>query len=73
MEAGRIGWRSASAKPVGPALPIPLTLPLFISLILPSPPFADLEPALKTVAGGSLELAQMIWYTVYFAYGILIY
>jgi hypothetical protein len=73
MEASRIEWRSASAEPVRPALPIPFNLPLFISLTLPSPPFADPEQELKTLVGETLELARMIWYTVYFTYGILIY
>ena len=56
-----MGWRSVSAELVGLALTISLTLPLFIFLTLPSPPFADLEPALKTAACGMLELNHTIW------------
>lgn len=43
----------------GTALPISCSLPLFISLTLPSPPFADLEPAWTMIAARILELMDL--------------
>ena len=72
MEAGQIWWRSASVEPVGPALPTSLTLPLFISLTLPSPHFGEAytnDGGGRDSGAGTDDLVQK----VYFTYGILIY
>jgi hypothetical protein len=70
MEAGLIRWGVArsdgvhadlmkdSGGGIGTALPISLFL-LFISLTLPSPPFADLEPTRTMAASETLEPADL--------------
>ena len=46
-----------SVANIGTALPVSLSLFLFISLTLPSPYFVDLEPTQTMAANGSLEPA----------------
>jgi hypothetical protein len=48
-----------SGGSIGTALPISLSLLLFISLTLPSPPFADLEPTRTMAASETLEPADL--------------